>query len=519
MAKFFTPKKTNKSNQSSKKATNHLADGKQAYSEDKHPRSSSTLDIDAHDHAGNGLCLSSDPITVVADALLGEVCQVRFTKETKKVNFAAVTKILKPSELRVAPFCQYYAQCGGCSLQHTSAKHGLALKQKALQTFVQNKLKLPSANELDDKRHLALSKNSMKASKSSLQQSNSAINIAKNSLQNDIWQPAILSDIDYSDDPVNTGYRRRIKLAVDARNKEKIKIGFRSSQSQSIVDIAKCAISSSAINDCLVPLRNTLIQLPSVQKIGHIVITEGSNSLQVALFTSQNLCKKSISKLSDLANLATLNIVVKAKSGDTICLPLDSSEAQSTILVEDMPKIVMAVESSDFLQVNKAVNQRMIKTAKQWLAPSMSHTLYDFFCGSGNFSLSFAHDVGSVKGFEVQRKMVDMATLNAATMDLNNVEFTKADLSAKDELKTLILDETAIVILDPSRDGALALCQYLSTHRVEKVLYVSCNPNSFVRDASVLLGKYELSKISALDMFPFTKHLEVMALFTRLANT
>jgi 23S rRNA (uracil1939-C5)-methyltransferase len=438
-----------------------------------------TLQIDANDHAGNGLCLSSKPITVVQDALEGEVCELRFSKQTKKVNFADVVKVLEPSEFRVTPFCEYYQQCGGCSLQHVTAKHGLALKEKALQTFVRNKLNLPDQYE-----------------------------------DATLWQKPVLSDIDYSEDPVNTSYRRRIRLAIDARNKQKVKIGFRSAHSKTIVDIAKCAIASSAINDCLPLLRKTIAYLPSVHKIGHIVVTEADNSLQIALFVSQALCKKSNEKLSIFASLATISIVVNVKSGETICLPQTDSDSSDSVIIEDIPSVKLAIKSSHFLQVNKTVNQSMIKKAKAWLAPDESYTLYDFFCGSGNFALSFAKLVGSVNAYEGLSEMVESAKSNAKNMGVKNCHFESADLSSIEEVEGLSFQTKSMVILDPSREGALELCQFLANKGVEKILYVSCNPNSFVRDAKHFLPAYHLSKICALDMFPFTKHLEVMALFT-----
>ncbi len=470
MATFFTPKSGKSKNQPQGKT--------------------SRLTINTHDHAGNGVWLTSKPIKIVYNALAGEVCQIRFTKQSKKVSFANTTKIIEPSPLRTSPFCEYYTHCGGCSLQHTSAKQGLALKQSALKVYVNKQLKLPATL-----------------------------------VNRKAWQKPVLSDIDYSDDPVNTQYRRRIRLAVDARNKQKIKIGFRAQGSQSIIDIPRCAVASSAINDCLPSLRQALTHLPSIDRVGHIVITEGHVALQVALFTTQMLCKKSLQKLSELAGLLTIEVVVKPKGIDAICLASNddklhtaadnkSQSSKSALIIEDMPDIKLAVESAHFLQVNKAVNQGLIKRAKAWLNPNESNTLYDFFCGSGNIGLSFAKEVGAVRGFEGVKGMIEVAKKNANSIGLHNCDFTSMDLASADDLKKLRFVDNAIAILDPSREGALELCQFLATQSIEKILYVSCNPNSFARDAAYLLPQYEMTEIAALDMFPFTKHLEVMALFT-----
>jgi 23S rRNA (uracil1939-C5)-methyltransferase len=446
-----------------------------------HKKEYQTLTIDKHDHSGNGLCLNNQPIVVVSNALKGEKCEVKFTKQSKKVNFADVTKVLESSEQRVLPFCQYYGQCGGCSLQHTNAKNGLALKTQALQDYVAKNL-----------------------------------NKSSNSIDPSVWDKPILSDIDYdSFSSLETGYRRRIRLAIDARNKSSVKIGFRSASSTKIVDIESCLVATRTINKCFSQIRTVLKQLPSISKVGHLVITQGDSHLQVALFVTHRLCEKSIGQLDQLALAVNCEVLVKSKHAEAIAFNSDVKGEQGTVTIEDKPHVSLRIKSDHFLQVNKAVNQRMISSVQEWLVPSRKDTLYDFFCGSGNFALSFADQVFAVKGFEGIDEMVQIATDNAQSIGRSNFQFSTMDLSSPDELKQLTFDENALVVLDPSREGAAALCQFLANSGVERIVYVSCNPNSFVRDAEFLLPNYRLDKIKALDMFPFTKHIELMALFIK----
>lgn len=464
MAQFFTPKRVQK-------------------------EANQTLTIDKHDHAGNGLCLSTNPIVVVPNALQGETCKVKLTKQSKRVNFAQVIKVLEASPARTVPFCNYYGQCGGCSLQHTSAKNGLALKEQALQDFVAKNLS-NSTNKIDAR----------------------------------TWARSALSDITYEsaneNGEDNTGYRRRIRLAVDARNKAAIKIGFRAANSQKIIDIQACPVAVDPINKYLPQLRSALKQLPSINKVGHVVVTQGEYQLQVAIFASQKLCEKSLHKLEQFAQNSKCLVVVRGKSMEPIIyqtsVPNNSAGGQfDSVLIEDKAEIKMSIKSTHFLQVNKAVNQQMITNVEEWLSPDTNITLYDFFCGSGNFALSLASKVLSVKGFEGVNEMVQVANQNAQNLGINNGEFTTMDLSSRDELKQLTFAEQAIVVLDPSREGAAVLCEFLATSNINKIVYVSCNPNSFVRDAAFLMPHYRIDKIRALDMFPYTKHLELMALFVK----
>lgn len=440
-----------------------------------------TLTIDKHDHSGNGLCLNTQPIVVVANALKGEKCEVKFTKQSKKVNFADVTKVFDASEQRVTPFCQYFGQCGGCSLQHTSAQNGLALKEQALKDFVGKNL-----------------------------------NSVANNIDENVWDKPVLSEIDYeSSNGGDTGYRRRIRLAIDARNKSAVKIGFRAVNSAKIIDIASCLVASKSINQCLEQIRKVLKQLPSISKVGHVVITQGDSHLQVAIFITHKLCERSLGQLAQIALAINCEVLVKSKHAQAIMFNSHAKGEQGAVIIEDKPKVSLSIKSEHFLQVNKAVNQRMISSVKDWLAPEPKDTLYDFFCGSGNFALSLAEHVSAVKGFEGINEMVQVATENAQSIGCSNCQFSTMDLSSADQLKQLTFDNKALVVLDPSREGAVALCQFLANSGVKRIVYVSCNPNSFIRDAAFLMPNYRLDKIKALDMFPFTKHIELMALFTK----
>ena len=483
-----------------------------------------TVDIDAHDHSGNALCLSTSPITLVENALAGETCTVKIKTRSKRINVASLVKIIKPSPKRTKPFCDLIELCGGCSMQHVSAQDGLETKSAALKSYLEKHTDIIfESNQTNKEQSLAHNahlttwyspvKSLIVYDEQVLRDENTRETLNK---------PQKRLTHNSADKAPNYAYRRRIKLAIDARNKDNIKIGFRQANSNKIVNVRECPISVAGINHILPNLTKVLRSLPSVSNLGHVVITQGKETLLIALYTVKPLCKKSLHILDAFKqdDAFVLSIIQKQSHQSASShqkannQPIECLAQSDEQIIEDLDGIRLSVGSRDFLQVNADVNRQMLSMAIQWLTPTKQDTLYDFFCGAGNFALAFSSSVKKVMGYEGLQSMVDKAAKNAQDMGVNNCDFSRADLSNDTTIQALGINSDAIVLLDPSREGALALCGALCDSKVKKILYVSCNANSFARDCKVLQASYHLQKVCALDMFPFTKHLELMALFT-----
>jgi 23S rRNA (uracil1939-C5)-methyltransferase len=156
----------------------------------------------------------------------------------------------------------------------------------------------------------------------------------------------------------------------------------------------------------------------------------------------------------------------------------------------------------------------MLTLAKDWLNPTSEDYVVDLFSGVGNFSLALAPYCKQVIGVEGVPEMVQQAAANAQLNGIKNCRFAHYDLNDLALKATLNIPQGALFIVDPSRAGALAIMKVISVFKPQKILYVSCNPTSFARDIDVLPSKFEITKMRALDMFPFTKHIEMVALIS-----
>lgn len=492
MAQFFQPKR-GKSNKAKGAKNRSKAHSLGAEPDSNKENITEIIRLDKLDHTGKGISFSTQPITIVDNALANETCEVKVHQASKKVRNARVVKVIEKSEYRSEPFCQYYEKCGGCTLQHVQAEYALNEKYEALQGYLIHQHQVAAEN----------------------------------------WLEPIRSNINYTsanatgnNDGVNeaTAYRRRIRLAIDARNKDKVKVGYRERKSQRVIDIQNCPIALAPIQSKLHAISTMLKSFPSVASVGHVVITTADtleythntfseDTVQVALFVTQTLSHKATLYLEAFVRehqnkKHPISVVVKSKEAASVLI-----NAQSEFLpILNQENILLQGAAHHFLQVNARVNDAMLRTAAEWLNPKPKQVLYDFFCGSGNFSLMLAPKVKSVYGFEGVNEMVELAQHNAAVNDISNCTFATCDLSDKQALANISMEKDSLVILDPSREGALELCIALANKAVSKILYVSCNPNSFARDLKHLQTHYKIDKITALDMFPFTSHLEVMAL-------
>jgi 23S rRNA (uracil1939-C5)-methyltransferase len=173
---------------------------------------------------------------------------------------------------------------------------------------------------------------------------------------------------------------------------------------------------------------------------------------------------------------------------------------------------------TDFTQVNASMNRVLVRRALALLEPRPGDSIADFFCGLGNFTLPIARRGASVVGIEASAELVQRAQANARRNALaERTRFAAADLFAATPASVAALGRLDKALLDPPREGAIALVKALPDAGLERLVYVSCNPATLARDAAVLVRQrgFELAAAGVANMFPHTAHVESVALFTR----
>jgi tRNA (uracil-5-)-methyltransferase len=178
-----------------------------------------------------------------------------------------------------------------------------------------------------------------------------------------------------------------------------------------------------------------------------------------------------------------------------------------------------------FTQPNGAVNQKMLGWAYDALG-ERADDLLELYCGNGNFTLPLATRVRRVLATEISKASVNAALANLADNALGNVvlvrlsaeELTQALHEVRPFRRLQGVDlksyDFGSVFVDPPRAGLdAATCEL--TRRGERILYVSCNPETLAANLAQLHDTHRLARLALFDQFPYTHHTEAGALLVR----
>ena len=185
-------------------------------------------------------------------------------------------------------------------------------------------------------------------------------------------------------------------------------------------------------------------------------------------------------------------------------------------------KVVLRVQPEDwdvppdsFFQNNFFLLPKLVETVGAALKSAGAKYLVDVFCGVGFFGIELAEHVESFVGVEFDRMAIKAARTNAAARGRTNGEFVAG--AVEDLLPGLLIrftPQATTVLLDPPRKGCWPqTLQLLRETRPAQVIYVSCHPATMARDLNILCadGVFELARVTPLDMFPQTQHVECVA--------
>ena len=144
--------------------------------------------------------------------------------------------------------------------------------------------------------------------------------------------------------------------------------------------------------------------------------------------------------------------------------------------------------------------------------------MIDLFCGVGTFSLPFATRVKRLAGIEIVETSIESAKQNAEDNDVTNTYFLAKDARRGIDEVLENWGRPDVIMLDPPRSGAGGkVMRRIGRLQTDRVVYVSCNPETFAKDITWLRDfGYELKIVQPVDLFPHTVHVEVVALLSRV---
>lgn len=419
------------------------------------------IDVVRLDHQGSGIAYQNKKPVFIDGALPNETVVFQLLESKSKYARGQLIKVLKSSSERVTPFCPHYELCGGCQLQHLEHQAQVKYKQQTLQQLM------------------------AKFGGQSLALSN----------------PIISAD---------QHYRRRARFSlIWNKSKQQLMMGFRQKQSKEIVSVDQCPVLDQQLNGVLQAIKPVLMNLSKPDVLGHLELIKADNGLIVLLRNIKPLPDKDKNALIDFAEQNELTLYLMPEPDQVEML----SGKEPFYADAGLP---VYFQPNHFIQVNQAVNSKMIEQALTWLDLAPSDRVLDLFCGGGNFSLPIAQHVKSVVGIEGVDAMVSQAEFNAQKNGVTNAAFYQANLEEDMTQSEWGGEKFDKILLDPARAGAKGIIEQCHALGAKRVVYVSCNPATLARDSQSLIEQgYRLEQLAMLDMFPHTSHLESMAVFVR----
>ncbi|AGH37687.1 23S rRNA (uracil(1939)-C(5))-methyltransferase RlmD [Bibersteinia trehalosi] len=411
------------------------------------------------DYQGLGVAKLNGKTYFVENALPNEVVQAQVMEEKRQYGRAKAVKILQKSANRQTPFCPVYEQCGGCQMQHIP----LEMQRQAKQQALFKRLQRLQSQAID-------------------------------------FQPMIAGN--------DQGYRRRAKLSI-AWQHNALAVGFRQAESQQIIPISDCAVLEPALSALLPKLQRLLQSWHNPKKLGHLELVQADNGIALLLRHIGEISPQDQQNLLNFAENEQLMLFVMREKEQ-----IEQWRGEQPYYEINGLKLAFSIR--DFIQVNRELNRKMVETAINWLDLSGSERVLDLFCGMGNFTLPIAQKAQKVVGVEGVEPMVIQARANAETSGIKNAEFYQTDLDQPFIDQAWAKEPFDKVLLDPARNGALFCLDHLCDLNPSRIVYVSCNPATLVRDSEKLIANgYRIEKSAMIDMFPHTGHLESVTLFVK----
>lgn len=429
--------------------------------------------IESSAHDGRGIAAVAGKKVFVSGALEGET--VRFMRRKRRRNYdeAELLEVLEASDSRIEPKCAAFGNCGGCSLQHLSSEDQRTMKQQTLHDNLQR-----IGHVLPE-----------------------------------TWLPPLYNE----EDDGSFYYRRRGRLAVkDVAAKGKVLVGFREKHAPYVADMARCEVLAKPLDSLIEPLSDLVGKLSIRARLPQIELAVADNAIAMVFRVLDPPTDADKQHLSEFGKAHDLRIMLQTGGLDTVAA-LDEKDLEPLHYVLSDYNITIEFSGTDFIQVNGAVNQRMVAQAIELLQVESDHRVLDLYCGIGNFSLPLATKAAHVLGIEGENQQVERAAANARLNGITNCEFRTADLSKIDGKEPWMKQSWDRVLLDPARSGATDVVHFIDKLGPERIVYVSCHPGTLARDTGELVEKhgYQLEAAGIIDMFPHTGHVESIAVFRK----
>lgn len=428
---------------------------------------------------GEGIAKIEGFTIFIEGAIKGEKCRILIVKVTSSHAFGKLVEILEKSKYRVEPDCATYKRCGGCNLRHIDYEEPLNIKQNTVQNLVNktlnNKIKVEMTVGMGNPYNY------------------------RNKAQYPVG-------FDKSGEPVMGVYAKRTHEIIPMRN-----CMIQNPVSEKIANVVLGFFIKNNI-----PIYN---EKNGEGLLRHIVIKVGIKTHEIMCILVLN--KKELKKEKELIKVLIrefpeIKTIVKnynMKNTNVILGNENEVIYGDGYIYDELGDYTFKISPLSFYQINPIQTEALYNIAIEMADLKKTDTLFDLYCGIGTIGIFASPYVNKVYGIEIVKQAIEDAKENANINNIRNIEFFAGDV---EKVFENVLKEhnvkPDVIFVDPPRKGLdKHTIENILNIKPEKIVYISCNPASLVRDLKLLEESYEIKKIQPVDMFPFTSNVECCA--------
>lgn len=471
------------------------------------------------DAEGRGVVTFNGREFAVKGLLPGELATMELVYRAKETG-ARLCQVLEPSKERVEPACPVFGRCGGCQLLHMSKKAQTEFKQRlceeALGAFGTVKPLLTAENPqyYRNKIHAAF------AEKYTKNQNNTEKRAAGGAR--------------FSGKDSCAGKNTRTGKSQKGSGRSTIVSGIFEEESHRVIETEECLIQDKRAAEYLRTVRR-LMQETHTRPYHE---DTGTGTLRYVFLrtgrTSGEVLMALVTGTPEFPAKAKFAAEIKKKHPEIVTLLHNINPQKNSMVLGKRESVLYGtgyitdtlcghtfrISAGSFYQVNPEQTEVLYRKAVELAGLTKKDIVLDAYCGIGTISLIAADYAGRVIGVESNAQAVKDAKENARRNQCTNAEFycQDAGLYMKEQAKKGFRPQ--VVFMDPPRSGSdAAFLSALLTMAPEKIVYISCNPETQARDLKKLTaGGYQVRVIQPVDLFPGTRHVECVCLLSKLRS-
>ncbi|MCI8999627.1 MAG: 23S rRNA (uracil(1939)-C(5))-methyltransferase RlmD [Clostridia bacterium] len=428
---------------------------------------------------GEGIAKINNFTVFIPGAMKEEKVKIVIVKVNTSHAFGKVLEIITPSKARQDTDCTTYQRCGGCNLRHMKYKETLELKKNMVQNLVDKSLKTK----------------------------------------------LIVKDTIGMEKPYH--YRNKAQYPVGYNKNGEMVTGVYAKRSHEIIEINACSIQMPISEQ----IAKFILQWIKENGISAYNEKTGNGQLRhiivkIGLHTGEVMCIL-VTNEKDLPNETKLVEALKQKFPEIKTIVKNINNKNTNVIMgkenyilygngyiqDKLGDFTFTISPLSFYQINPIQTEKLYHLAIEKANLEKKDIVLDLYCGIGTIGIFASPHVKQVYGIEVVEQAIGDAKENAKINKIQNIQFYCGDVEKMLE-KVIQKEKMApnVVFVDPPRKGLDEVTiRNIRKRKPERLIYISCNPATLMRDLKQLEEEYDIRELQPVDMFPFTSHVECVS--------